>query len=92
MGLDSDKVAEAAIALLSLTMFNDGATHRAWKGMDWDVLDDLFERGWIHDPKGKNKSVVFTEDGRGKALECQTRLLHQAAQPGDAADRPSAGR
>jgi predicted transcriptional regulator len=31
--------------------------------MDWDLMEMLFERGWIHDPKGKAKSVVLTEEG-----------------------------
>ncbi|MEE9394754.1 MAG: DUF6429 family protein [Planctomycetota bacterium] len=75
MSLNQDKVAEVAMALLSLTMFKDGQGHRAWKGMDWDVLEDLFNRGWIHDPKGKNKSVVFSDEGKSKALEFQARHL-----------------
>lgn len=31
--------------------------------MDWAVLDELLERGWIADPKGKTKSVVLTHEG-----------------------------
>ena len=31
--------------------------------MDWDVMNLLFDRGWIHDPKSKAKSVVVTEEG-----------------------------
>ena len=31
--------------------------------MDWALLDALFERGWIADPKGKAKSVVLTNEG-----------------------------
>ena len=30
--------------------------------MDWDLLDQLYARGWIGDPKGKAKSVVFTAE------------------------------
>jgi hypothetical protein len=41
---------------------------RAWKGLDWDLLALLHERGWILDPKGKAKSVVFTEEGQRMAL------------------------
>jgi predicted transcriptional regulator len=31
--------------------------------MAWEVLDRLYEKGYIGDPKGKSKSVVFTEAG-----------------------------
>ena len=31
--------------------------------MDWALLDVLFERGWIYDPKGKAKSVLPTDEG-----------------------------
>lgn len=63
-GLDPDKLAEAALGLLSLTL-HDG--DRAWKGLDWDVMDLLYQRGWIHDPRGKAKSVVLTETGLAMA-------------------------
>jgi hypothetical protein len=65
--VDVDKLAEVALALLSLTFFTDRGTDRAWKGLDWDVLDMLYQRGWIHDPKGKARSVVFTELGKSLA-------------------------
>ena len=58
--LDTEKLAEAALGLLALTL-HDGC--RAWKGIDWDVMDLLYQRGWILDPRGKNKSVVLTESG-----------------------------
>jgi hypothetical protein len=54
---------QMALALLSLTMFPDYGVLRAWKSLDWDVLDRLYAHGWIHDPKGKAKSVVFTPEG-----------------------------
>jgi hypothetical protein len=67
MALDTDKIDDAALALLYLTL-HDG--YRAWKGFDWDVLDRLHEKGMIDNPVGKVKSVVFTEEGleRAKAL------------------------
>jgi len=61
--LNRDKLSEAAVAILALTAFEDHGVVRAWKGMDWDLLDVLYERGWIADPKGKAKSVAFTDDG-----------------------------
>ena len=61
--LDPDKLSEAALAILGLTAHTKHGTTRAWKGMDWSLLDALFERGWICDPKGKAKSVVLTDEG-----------------------------
>lgn len=59
-----EKVDETVIALLSLTMFDQRGVTRAWKSHAWEVLDRLCEKGWIHDPKGKAKSVVLTDDGK----------------------------
>ena len=36
---------------------------RVWKGFDWDALARLHAKGYISDPVGKAKSVVFTEEG-----------------------------
>jgi hypothetical protein len=60
---DEDKLAEIALALLSLTAHADSGVTRAWKGLDWDVLGRLYQLGWIEDPIGKQKSVVFTKKG-----------------------------
>jgi hypothetical protein len=66
MTLNTDKIDDAALALLYLTLHGG---HRAWKGMDWDVLGRLHEKGMIHDPVGKVKSVVFTHEGLERAKE-----------------------
>jgi hypothetical protein len=42
--IDADKIDEAVLALLQLTL-HDGA--RAWKGHDWDALDRLHRKGMI---------------------------------------------
>ena len=67
MALNTEKLDDTALALLYLTL-HDGC--RAWKGMDWDVLGGLHDKGMIHDPVGKVKSVVFTDEGleRARAL------------------------
>jgi hypothetical protein len=64
---NTDKIDDVALALLYLTLHDDC---RAWKGFDWDVLGRLHDKGMIHDPVGKVKSVVFTEEGleRAKAM------------------------
>lgn len=63
MEYDKDKVDEMALALLYLTTFKDEFGFRAWKGMDWDVLDRLHEKGYISSPKSKAKSVALSEEG-----------------------------
>jgi hypothetical protein len=70
MEYDRDKVDEMVLALLYLTSFEDGPTLRAWKGMDWEALNRLHEKGCIGNPRSKAKSVVLTEEGaaRSKAL------------------------
>jgi Domain of unknown function (DUF6429) len=65
--LDQQKLAEAALAILSLSAWDEEYGARAWKGMDWDVLDVLYRKGWIGDPVGKKKSVNITEQGTALA-------------------------
>lgn len=66
MPLDTDKIDDAALALLYLTL-HDG--DRAWKGFDWDVLGRLHDKDMIYDPVGKVKSVVFTPEGLERAKQ-----------------------
>ena len=61
--LNQGKLAEAALAILSLSSFADPMGVRAWKGIDWDLMNLLFENGWISDPVGKQKSIVMSEEG-----------------------------
>ena len=60
MELDDDKIDEAVLALLLLGR-HDG--DQAWKGFDWEAMNRLHEKGFISDPHGKAKSVVFTKEG-----------------------------
>jgi len=60
MTLDKDKIDRAILALLYLGLHD---VDRAWKGFDWDAMNRLHEKGFISDPRGKAKSVVFTEEG-----------------------------
>ena len=66
MAINTDKIDDAALALLYLTLHNG---YRAWKGFDWDVLGRLHDKGMIDDPVGKVKSVVFTDEGLERAKE-----------------------
>jgi len=64
MDYNEQKVDDAVLALLYLTL-HDGA--RAWKSFDWDALNRLHQKGYISNPVGKAKSVVFTDEGLGAA-------------------------
>ena len=70
MEIDNEKVDEITLALLYLTTFKDKYGLRAWKSHDWDILNRLYESGYIHDPVTKAKSVMLTEEGakRSKRL------------------------
>jgi hypothetical protein len=61
--VDEQKLAKAALAILGLTAHRFHTQTRVWKGMDWDLLAVLHERGWIEDPVGKAKSVALTGEG-----------------------------
>lgn len=64
MEIDNDKIDDAVLALLSLTLHDDW---RAWKGFDWEALNRLHEKGFIENPRNGNKSVEFTEEGRARS-------------------------
>ena len=64
MPIDEQKIDEAVLALLYLTLHDDC---RAWKSFDWDSMNRLYEKGYIGDPVNKAKSVVLTEEGLGEA-------------------------
>ena len=70
MTLDTDKIDNAALAILSLTL-HDG--DRVWKGIDWHITNRLFEKGLIHDPKNKAKSLSLTPEGVAQAREILAR-------------------
>ncbi len=53
MEYDTDKVDEAALALLYLNLFEDRWGARAWKSLLWEAMDRLHENGLIGDPKSK---------------------------------------
>jgi hypothetical protein len=72
MEIDEDKVDDAVLALLRLTL-HDG--QRAWKGFDWEALDRLHRKGMILDPVGKAKSVVLTDEGLRRSEELLAALF-----------------
>ena len=76
MEIDTDKIDEAVLALLYLTL-HDGV--RAWKGHDWDALDRLYRKGMIDNPIGKAKSVVLTDEGLAESERLFSTLFERSA-------------
>ncbi len=72
MDIDEDKIDEAALALLYLTLHEQ---RRAWKQLDWDLTNRLYQKGFILDPVGKTKSVVLTDEGLQKSEELFKKLF-----------------
>ena len=60
MQFDEGKIDDAALALLYLTLH---AGNRAWKTLDWDAMDRLYQRGLISKPASRAKSVTLSDDG-----------------------------
>jgi hypothetical protein len=67
MTYDRYRAGELTLALMYLTLHDEV---RVWKGYSWEVLDHLFQLGFITDPRSKAKSVFLTEEGlaRSRAL------------------------
>ena len=60
MELDTDKIDQAVLALLSLGRHE---VYRVWKSFDWEVMNRLHAKGYITDPVSKARSVLLTEEG-----------------------------
>ena len=68
---ETNKLASSlALALIYLSAWNEketlGEVHRAWKGYDFTILDQLKEVGFI-DFSYNAKSLFLTEEGIAKA-------------------------
>ena len=63
MEYDKDRVDDMVLALLYLTSSQDQYATRAWKGLDWEVMDRLHKKGYISDPRGKGPTFDLSETG-----------------------------
>ena len=81
MDFDEDKIDDCTLALLYLVTHerHAGLGARAWKGVDWDTLNRLHEKGFISNPVGKAKSVGMSEEGFLRAKELFERLFVRKA-------------
>ena len=66
MTYNQNKIDDTVLATFLLTLHEE---NRAWKRHDFEVLDRLCEKGYIYSPKGKAKSIAFTDEGLAKARE-----------------------
>ncbi|WP_028863646.1 DUF6429 family protein [Psychromonas aquimarina] len=74
MDIDEDKIDEAALALMYLTLHDNC---RAWKQIDWEVTNRLYDKGLICNPVGKAKSVVLTDEGLKQSEKLFNKLFAQ---------------
>lgn len=77
MNYDTDRVDEVVLALMYLTLHDEG---RSWKGFDWDALSRLHEKGMIGSPVSKAKSVMLTAEGLAESERLFERYF--GVQPG----------
>ena len=70
--VDWESVDRAALAIMLLGLHEGW---RTWKGFDWEVLDRLYQKGFIMNPKSKAKSVTFTERGITESQQLFKRLF-----------------
>jgi hypothetical protein len=71
MDFDTEKIDEAVLALLYLTLHDD----RVWKSFDWEAMNRLYKKGFISNPVRKAKSVRLTEDGLRESERLFTKLF-----------------
>ncbi len=71
MDIDTEKIDEAVLALLYLTIHDRNG--RTWKSHDRNAMSRLYEKGYISNPVSKAKSVVLTDEG----LKESERLFEQ---------------
>jgi hypothetical protein len=77
--LDTDKLDDAALAILSLTLHEGNSV---WKGLDWAITDRLHAKGLIADPVGKTKSLVLTDEGLARAEAVLTEMFAKRRSAG----------
>jgi hypothetical protein len=76
MDIDRDKIDDAVLGLLWLTLHDE---RRAWKGFDWAALDRLHQKGLIDDPVNKTKSVILSDEGLRKSEQLFRALFTRSA-------------
>jgi Domain of unknown function (DUF6429) len=76
MDIDTGAIDEVVLALLYLNLCD---RNRAWKGFDWPTMNRLYEKGFIHDPVSRAKSVGLTDEGLREAERLFTQYFVRPA-------------
>lgn len=66
MKYDDQKISEVVLALLGVFEFENGMV---WKRIDFSVMNDLFDKGYITNPRSRSESVYLTDEGLQLAKE-----------------------
>ncbi len=74
---DQRTIEEVTMALLWMYSWIESGVARTWKGYPWDVMNELHDKGWISQPRGKAKSVSLTEEGQKAGRELAERHFKQ---------------
>jgi len=69
---DGEKIENVFLALFGTFEFDNG---RVWKQFDFDVMNSLHKKGYIHNPYNKSKSFQLTPEGLSKAKEFAEKYL-----------------
>ncbi len=69
---------ELTILLMYLTRFNEQSRFEsdldmAWKGFDFDIINELDKEGYIRQGSHRSKSVVITDEGMKLSRELLTK-------------------
>ena len=75
--IDTDKVDQAVLALLYLGLHD---RYRTWKGFDWATMGRLHDKGYITDPVGAAKSILFTDEGLRESARLLSTLFSRQTE------------
>lgn len=77
MSFNTEKIDEIVLAVLYLSAYKitKESGWRAWKGIEWEALNRLHEKGLISNPKTKAKSIYFSDKGFELANELAEKLF-----------------
>ena len=77
MEYNQEKVDDMVLALLYLTSSTNKYGTRAWKGLDWQVLDRLYKKGFIGDPREKGPTMQLSEAGVDRSKQLFEEIFKQ---------------
>ncbi|MBI1370745.1 MAG: hypothetical protein GC162_19070 [Planctomycetes bacterium] len=75
MPLDTDKIDDAVLALLTLGL----SGNKAWKGFDADALSRLHQRGLISDPHDRSLTLTLSPEALTRAKQLRDQLFGKPA-------------